>query len=159
MLNFIFSATDPKPEKFCNRKHFYSLNCVVNCDHLKRVRFFTNRHCGSAHDSRIWEETHLKSRLAARFSPRQLQHLIGDEGFACSDTLLTIVREQQLNKITGMMPIIKDCAKREKHTFFWSYLVWYLQISSSCPFSNFMSTLSYFQIRARKRSVRPTMRP
>jgi hypothetical protein len=102
MLNCTFSATDPKPEKYCNRKHFYSLNCVVICDHLKRVRFFTNRHCGSAHDSRIWEETHLKSRLAARFSPRQLQHLIGDEGFACSDTLLTIVREQQLNRITGI---------------------------------------------------------
>jgi hypothetical protein len=101
------TTTDPKPEKFCNRKHFYSLNCVVICDHLKRVRFFTNRHCGSAHDSRIWEETHLKSRLATRFSPHQLQHLIGDEGFACSDTLLTIVREHQLNKIT-------DPHKKEK---------------------------------------------
>jgi hypothetical protein len=101
----LFSAIDPKPEKYCNRKHFYSINCVVICDHLKRVRFFTNRHCGSAHDSRIWEETHLKSRLATRFSPHQLQHLIGDEGFACSDTLLTIVREHQLNRITGVILI------------------------------------------------------
>jgi hypothetical protein len=101
------SSGEVMPERFCNRKHFYSLNCVVICDHLGRVRFFTNRHAGSAHDSRIWEESAMKATLVDRFTTSHPQYLIGDEGFACSDTLLTMVREQQLRAVT-------DAQRREK---------------------------------------------
>jgi hypothetical protein len=100
-------ATDIAPERFYNRKHYHSLNCIVVCDHLCRVRYFTNRHAGSAHDSRIWEESAMKADLVSRFSINQPQYLIGDEGFGCSDTLLTVVREQQLRRVT-------DLQKKEK---------------------------------------------
>jgi hypothetical protein len=95
------------PERYYNRKHYHSVNCIVVCDHLCRVRYFTNRHAGSAHDSRIWEESAMKADLVSRFSTNQPQYLIGDEGFACSDTLLTVVREQQLRGVT-------DLEKKEK---------------------------------------------
>jgi hypothetical protein len=44
-------ATEILPERFYNRKHYHSVNCIVVCDHLCRVRYFTIRHAGSAHDS------------------------------------------------------------------------------------------------------------
>ena len=46
-----------------------------------------------------WNESHLKAELARRL-PTHLQYLIGDEGFAFSSTLLTIVRSAEVGKIT-----------------------------------------------------------
>ena len=43
--------------------------------------------------------SHPKAELA-RWLPRHLQYLIGDEGFSCSSTLLTIVRSAEVGKIT-----------------------------------------------------------
>ena len=63
---------DPIPEKYFNRKNCYSLNCVMICDEERRIQWFTCRHAGSAHDSRIWEESHLKAELA-RTLPTHLQ--------------------------------------------------------------------------------------
>ena len=95
---------NPLPEKFWNRKQFYSINCIMICDHMKRIRFFTNRHAGSAHDSRIWEESQMKQTLTLR-NPQNLQYLIGDEGFSCTDTLLTVVRSAALDKLTDQRKI------------------------------------------------------
>ena len=47
----------------------------------------------------IWEESHMKATLAKR-SPGHLQHLIREEEFASSETLLTIVRSAEVDKIT-----------------------------------------------------------
>ena len=52
------STKNPVPEKFYNRKSKYSINAVMICDDEKRIRWFTCRHAGSAHDSRIWEESY-----------------------------------------------------------------------------------------------------
>ena len=41
----------------------------------------------------------MKETLARRL-PEHLQHLIGDKGFASSETLLTIVRSAEVDKIT-----------------------------------------------------------
>ena len=41
----------------------------------------------------------MKASLNRR-TPDNLQYLIGDEGFSCSSTLLTIVRSQEVEKIT-----------------------------------------------------------
>ena len=66
------------------------------CDEERRIRWFTCRHAGSAHDSRIWEESHLKAELARRLPTHlQLPHW-RQEGFACSSTLLTIVRSVEV---------------------------------------------------------------
>ena len=118
-------SKDPIPEKFFNRKNCYSLNSVMICDEERRIRWFTSRHAGSAHDSRIWEESHLKAELARRL-PRHLQYLIGDEGFACSSTLLTIVRSAEVGKITdpefltkvkAYNRALKKARVRIEHTF------------------------------------------
>jgi hypothetical protein len=49
----------------------------------------------------------MKATLVNRFVTEHPQYLIGDEGFACSDTLLTVVREQQLRGVS-------DVQKKEK---------------------------------------------
>jgi hypothetical protein len=82
------------------RKHYWSVNCLVTCDHRRRIRHFTCRHAGSAHDSKIWNESALRGVLERQFSLAEPQFLIGDEGYPCTDVLLTVVREAQMNKIT-----------------------------------------------------------
>lgn len=90
----------PAPEKFFNRKGYYSFNlmCVVN--HRHKIRHFTSSHAGSAHDSRIFEESFLCAKLRERFNAREPLALLGDEGYACSDVMLTPFRRQQLQSTT-----------------------------------------------------------
>ena len=87
---------NPPAEKFFNRKGYYSLNCMMICDHLKRIRHFTSRHVGSTHDSRIFKESHLRATLEQNFDPNNPKVLLGDEGFACSHILLTPIRRDRL---------------------------------------------------------------
>ena len=89
---------------------YYSLNCIMIADHQKKIRFFTNRHCGSAHDSAIWQESRMKVRLDERFDMANPQFLIGDEGFSCSNTLLTFVRSRQLVSIADPEMMAKTLA-------------------------------------------------
>jgi hypothetical protein len=67
------------------RKHYWSVNCLVTCDHS---------------DSKICNESALRGVLERRFSLAKPQFLIGDEGYPCTNVLLTVVREAQINKIT-----------------------------------------------------------
>ena len=46
----------------------------------------------------------MKQTLARR-NPGNLQYLIGDEGFSCTDTLLTVVRSAALEKLTDQRKI------------------------------------------------------
>lgn len=81
---------------FYNCKHFYSLNCLFICDHNHKIRYFTNRHKGSAHDAKIFGESHLAALLEAEFNQRKPFALIGDEAFPCSQIMLPPVRDIQL---------------------------------------------------------------
>ena len=67
----------------------------------------------------------MKASLNRR-TPDNLQYLIGDEGFSCSSTLLTIVRSQEVEKITdpdyllqikGYNKALKKARVRIEHTF------------------------------------------
>ena len=111
-------TTNPAPEKFWNRKQFYSINCIMIVDHSKRIRYFTNRNAGSSHDSRIWEESNMKQMLLRR-EPNNLQFLIGDEGFANRVTLYS-----QLSEITDARKISQvkayNCALK-RHVTIHSY--------------------------------------
>ena len=78
---------------------------MVICDHLNRVRFFSNRHAGSAHDSKIWSESFCCGKLEGEFDPQKPLCLLGDEAFACSNVLLPPVRQVQLDRQTD--PVLK----------------------------------------------------
>ena len=91
-LFFSITGQNPAPEKFFNRKGYYSLNCMVMVDHLKRIRHFTSRHAGSAHDARIFNESHIKPRLEANFDPKSLKVILSDKGYACSRVLPTLIQ-------------------------------------------------------------------
>lgn len=110
------NTKDPSPEKFFNRKGFYSLNVMCVVDHRGKFRYFSTSHAGSAHDSRykssktflrsfyylhapnrIFEESYLRANLGEKFNPRRPFALMGDEGYSCSDILLPPVRKQQLD--------------------------------------------------------------
>jgi len=70
---------------------------MVVCDHLKRIRYFTSRHCGSAHDSKIFNESHLRAQLDGQFDPEDPLVLLGDEGYSCSRILITPIRQDRVS--------------------------------------------------------------
>ena len=91
----------PAPEKFFNRKGFYSFNMMCIVDFQGKFRYFTCRHPGSCHDSKIFGESTIRGKLVQEFDARQPLALIGDEGYGCEDVLLPPVRRQQLRGSQG----------------------------------------------------------
>jgi hypothetical protein len=91
------TASDPRPEKFFNRKGFYSINCMCVVDHTGKFRYVTSRHCGSTHDAKAFGQSYLRANLVSRFDPKFPLALLGDEGYGCEDVLLTPVRQRQLD--------------------------------------------------------------
>lgn len=75
-------------ELFRNRKGWFSLNVQVLCDDKLMIRDIVASHKGSTHDSRIFNESTLKTRLEGL--PGHL-HCLGDRGYACQRYLLTPV--------------------------------------------------------------------
>ena len=73
------------PENFINRKGYYSLNVLAVCDNELKIRYFSARHAGSAHDSRIFEDSNFRQYLQEIHNSEEPRVLLGDEGFACSD--------------------------------------------------------------------------
>jgi hypothetical protein len=69
---------------------------MVVVDHLKRIRHFTTRHCGSMHDARIFSESHQRANLDRNFDENRPRVLIGDEGYACSQIVLTPIRSDRI---------------------------------------------------------------
>jgi hypothetical protein len=69
---------------------------MVVCDHLKRIRYFTSRHCGSAHDSRIFNESHLRAKLESEVEENSPRVILADEGYGCSRILLTPLRSDRI---------------------------------------------------------------
>jgi hypothetical protein len=90
-------SKDPAPEKFYNRKGYYSLNCMCVVDHTGKFRYFTARHCGSIYDAKAFGQSHLRAKLVGEFDPQSPPALVGDEGYGCEDVLLTPVRRSQID--------------------------------------------------------------
>lgn len=73
-------------EAYVNRKGYYSINVQVVCDSKLKIRDIVARWRGSAHDSRIFNESSLKERFErGEFVGR----LLGDSGYACTEYLFT----------------------------------------------------------------------
>ena len=89
-------SVNPLPERFYNRKGFYSLNCLAVTDQNCKFLYFSARHCGSTHDAKIFGESALRQKLLKQFNKEKPIALLGDEGFGCEDVLLTPVRSRQL---------------------------------------------------------------
>ncbi len=70
---------------FMNRKNRYSVNTQVVCDNNGIITNIVARWPGSAHDSRIFNESTLKEHLERTDD----QWLLGDSGYACSRYLMT----------------------------------------------------------------------
>ena len=79
----------PQPERFFNRKARYALNLMIICDHQYIIRFYNGRYPGSVHDARVWQESGIKQLLETQFNPEKPRYLVGDEGYTCSNILLT----------------------------------------------------------------------
>ena len=80
------------PERFFNRKGYYSINCMGVCDNQNRIRYWTNRHAGSAHDARIYSESHLKVILESQYEAECPLYLLGNSNFSFLDvTKLTLL--------------------------------------------------------------------
>ena len=69
--NSIFVSLDCKIDasKYICRKGYPALNVMAMCDHLKRFRFISVEYGGSAHDSKVYNESVLPSLLEAAFDP------------------------------------------------------------------------------------------
>ncbi|XP_059097976.1 putative nuclease HARBI1 isoform X2 [Tigriopus californicus] len=62
-----------------------------------RIRFFTCRFPGSAHDSRIFRESPLPGILEQSFDPRRPRFVLGDQAYPLSKYLLTPIRDDRIN--------------------------------------------------------------
>ncbi|XP_064463532.1 putative nuclease HARBI1 [Ornithodoros turicata] len=73
-------------QMYINRKGYYSLNVQLVCDAKEAITNVVARWRGSAHDSRIWQE----SELHRTFSSGAIHGvLLGDNGYATTEHLLT----------------------------------------------------------------------
>lgn len=72
--------------RFVNRKGYYSVNTQVVCDAGMKVTNIVAKWPGATHDSRIFQNSRLCVQLENQ--PHH-GHLLGDNGYACSNYLLT----------------------------------------------------------------------
>ncbi|CAG5033814.1 unnamed protein product [Parnassius apollo] len=68
-------------EGYVNRKGYYSINVQVVCDLNLKIRDIVARWRGSAHDSRVFNESTIKKRFERDDFPGTL---LGDSGYACT---------------------------------------------------------------------------
>lgn len=89
--------------------------CVI--DHRCKFRYFT-----ASHDTKIFEQSFLCAKLLDRFDSKQPLALLGDEGYGCSDVMMTPARHQQLLRASSDMKAkMKSYNKAiRKPTFKWN---------------------------------------
>ncbi|XP_041974078.1 putative nuclease HARBI1 [Aricia agestis] len=81
---------------YINRKGFYSLNVQAVCDAKLRLMNVVARWRGSTHDSRIFSESHLKTRFdQGHFRGR----LLGDSGYPLLPYLFTPILRPNNKKL------------------------------------------------------------
>ena len=74
--------------QYVNRKNFFSINCQVTCNSKMEITSVVARWYGSAHDARIFNESHLMHQFENN-TYRGI--LLGDAGYPCLRYLLTPV--------------------------------------------------------------------
>ncbi|XP_052806427.1 putative nuclease HARBI1 [Mya arenaria] len=74
---------------FVNRKGFHSINVQVVFDGFDRITNVVARWPGSAHDSRILQQSGLRNLFDEGHVPNGQYHLLGDSGYAGRRWLLT----------------------------------------------------------------------
>lgn len=74
--------------EFVNRKRFHSINTQLVFDAKYRIIDVVAKWPGSTHDSRIWNESGLKTMFERNSVPGGC-HLLGDSGYPCQRWLLT----------------------------------------------------------------------
>ncbi|XP_023311195.1 putative nuclease HARBI1 [Anoplophora glabripennis] len=92
------------PDSYLNRKHFFSIQFQVVCDHRRKIRDIFVGFPGSVHDSRVFRASPLSGSLPDKCGPF---FIIGDSGYPCLPNLLTpfkdfgnLTRRQQHYNLT-----------------------------------------------------------
>ena len=89
---YIKSPGGNNAEYFRDRKNRFSINVQAVCDHNLRLTNLVARWPGSTHDSRIFQNS-LLSRAFQEDPRYKRYHLLGDSGYACSNSILTPFRD------------------------------------------------------------------
>ncbi|XP_054745868.1 putative nuclease HARBI1 [Anastrepha obliqua] len=75
---------------YYNRKGYYSLNVMLECDHELKIHYVDASHPGASHDSLIWNVGELRSHFETQFSNHQrIFWLLGDAGYPLEPWLIT----------------------------------------------------------------------
>ena len=82
---------NPEPEVYRNRKNVFSLNVQLVCGPDLMIYNIVARWPGSTHDSRIFNNCSLKSRIEEG-NLRGSGIILGDKGYACTRYMLTPLR-------------------------------------------------------------------
>lgn len=82
----IEKPTGPVSELYRNRKDYFSINTQVMCDHNLKIRDLVVRWYGSAHDSRVFNNSRLMDRLEGLTAG---SWVLGDSGYPCLPFTLT----------------------------------------------------------------------
>ncbi|KAJ8926234.1 hypothetical protein NQ314_021422 [Rhamnusium bicolor] len=78
------------PDSYLNRKHFFSIQLQVVCDHRRKIRDVFVGYPGSVHDSRVFRTSPLYETLGEKCGNN---YLLGDSGYPCMRHLLTPYRD------------------------------------------------------------------
>ncbi|XP_050506273.1 putative nuclease HARBI1 isoform X2 [Diabrotica virgifera virgifera] len=78
------------PDSYLNRKHFFSIQVQVVCDHRRKIRDIFLGYPGSVHDSRVLRNSQLFHSLEEKCGDK---YIIGDSGYPCLRHLLTPFRD------------------------------------------------------------------
>ncbi|KAJ8983616.1 hypothetical protein NQ317_004254 [Molorchus minor] len=75
------------PDSYLNRKHFYSIQAQVVCDHRRKIRDIFVGFPGSVHDSRVLRSSPVYETLPEKCNGTY--YILGDSGYPCLRNLLT----------------------------------------------------------------------
>ncbi|XP_066601197.1 putative nuclease HARBI1 [Prorops nasuta] len=85
------SAPINYPNSYINRKGYHSIILQGICDSKRKFIDVFIGYCGSVHDARVWQYSHIKELIDndnERYCPKN-SHLIGDSAYPLTKVLLT----------------------------------------------------------------------
>ncbi|XP_061509041.1 putative nuclease HARBI1 [Anopheles gambiae] len=81
-----------------NRKGYYSLNAMIICDHLMKIRYVNAKFGGANHDSHIWNVSGMDNLFETKHrSGETAFKLLGDAGYPSKPWLITPKRNPAPN--------------------------------------------------------------
>ncbi|XP_030745914.1 putative nuclease HARBI1 [Sitophilus oryzae] len=128
-------------DSYLNRKHFFSIQMQVVCDHQRKIRDIFIGYPGSVHDSRVFRTSPLSTQLEEKCGRNR--YILGDGGYPCTRYLLTPYRDRgeltavQSNynrKLASSRYIIEHCFGILKQKFRQLYHVKLRSIEDICHF-------------------------